>query len=350
MVTTVVETAACTESFGYAQRNPFQAFLDKNSEVCMPDSIVLPTGKRRLLLKGSGSTGTTGVGFLIGIPYNPSNDTQSAIVSTAASVGGTATAFSAFTNTITPVFANSSYAAADFSAGNVEFRTAAYGIRLRFKGTNLNEGGSVYAYRSPSNTDIWTLKPDDLIPLSTTKSYDFTKEWVTLRWKIATPNDTDFASTTSTSGVMVLVVVSATGSPQPFEYQAVTFHELVGGNVNTLTESHSDPVGFGAVQAVGARGSDSFNGKGPSKGAVVSEIGGTIQKSTSHVKQVVSYGKKFLNAAGQGMQMYNSIKGAGFGQSSGAGYAQIAGPKPNYNVVDVSEIEELGQGMELIAI
>lgn len=340
LVTTVVETAACTESFGYAQRNPFDAFINKSAEVCMPDAIVLPTGKRRLMLKGTGSTGTTGVGYVLGQPYNPTNNGSGTITTTAASVGTTATAFSGFTNYALSPFTNGSYAIGDIGLNSVEYRICAFGIRVRFKGTQLNKGGTVYAYRSPSNSELWTVTPDALIPLSTCKSYDFGDEWVTVRWKIATPTDTDFASAIATTSALALIVVAATGDAQPFEYQAVTFFELVGSNVNSLTESHSDPVGFGAVQAVGARGSDSFKGKGPSKTSVVQQIGSVIKNSASHVKDVYHFGQKAFGYAQQGYQLYNSVRGP----------QQMVGPPMNSSNVLIEELPEEAEGVEALEL
>lgn len=318
---TEVSVAECTQGYAFAQISPFDAY-ETAKPICMPDFLVLPTQKNRYKLKGTGSTGTTGIGYLTGSAYAPANNGAAVTFTNAASVGGLATAINAFTFVGNQAFPNSPYQLLDFSSGSVLYRTCGAAIRVRFKGTLLNSGGTVYAFRSPTNSDITGYAPSDIIPLDQCKAYPLEPNvWTTVHWKVATPADQQFTGTVPSNLQMVLIIVSATGSPQPFEFEAVQFNELVGSAVPGKTVSHSDPVGFGAVQELTTKTKDSFHGKSASKASIVNSIARVMKESTSYIKHIptaIQYGKSGYNmitglmgGGSQATEASNLIKGSG---------------------------------------
>lgn len=336
--TTSVQISECTEGFAYAQLNAFDAF-DKGNPVCMPDTVVLPTQKNRYKLKGNGSTGTTGIGHIIASAYAPAYDGTAVSSTQANSVGTLSTGFNLFTNLQSIPFPTSPYSIAQFFAGDVEFRSCAFAVRVMFKGTVLNAGGSVYAYRTPSNTDLQALTPSDIIPLDQCVQYPLiANEWTTVHWKVAKPDDLDFGTAIPPQYQMCLIVVSATGTPQPFNFEAVYFNEVVGAQAAGKTISHSDPVGFGAVQALTTRVKDSYRGNGPSKKRISNSVASVIKESTSYVKEV----PKLIQSAKAGYNMVSGLLGNG-SKSSSAGMIRGSGPIVEF-------LEDTPEAMSLIAV
>lgn len=295
----VTRVADCTAKFALAQRNPFVAYYSNISEVCMPDSVVLPTEKGRLITKGSGATGTTGYGFVIGNPYCVTNDGAPMAATSGASIMAAATVINTVAANVSS-YNESAYTNADLGANNVEYRICGYGLRVRYTGTQDTMGGTVYAYRSPSNTDIGGETFNSISPLPETQRYPLSRDWVTIVWKLASPTDMDFA--TSTGGVYTMgLLIQSPNAAQTFDYEAVVFYELVGQNVPQKTKSDSDPTGFGAVQAVGTATQDSFKGSGPSMGHLKEKICQEAKRTTTCAFDLAADIGSFAKAAGAGI-------------------------------------------------
>lgn len=277
----------CTKVFAYAQRNPFDAHKYNVSEVCMPDAVVLPTEKVKLITRGNGATGTTGYGFVVGNPYRPVNDQSSVQCTTSSSVFTNATTLGAATNLSSVSFTESNFANADLAAGAVEYRTCAFGIRVRYTGTHDEMGGTVIAYRSPSNTNENGHTFDEIASNKDAQRYPFGREWVSVVYKVATPTDTDFAASVQSVQPMVLLIHSAIAGAT-FEFESVIFVEYVGSNVNRATASHSDPVGYSAVQAVTTRMPDSFMGPGPSEEKMCGVVAQEVKNTSSWLGECAS--------------------------------------------------------------
>jgi len=104
--------------------------FDTPAGVCIPcDLFPLPSQKVKTTFRGVGNLGTTGYGW---VAVNPTlaNDVASIQVTSTASVGGSSTVLSAYTNIGTGMFTMLPYAAADFSGGSVQGRIVAVGIRV----------------------------------------------------------------------------------------------------------------------------------------------------------------------------------------------------------------------------
>jgi len=128
--------------------------FDTPAGVCIPcDLFPLPSQKVKTTFRGVGNLGTTGYGW---VAVNPTlaNDVASIQVTSTASVGGSSTVLSAYTNIGTGMFTMLPYAAADFSGGSVQGRIVAVGIRVRYSGTELNRSG---LYVACEEQDMQTL-------------------------------------------------------------------------------------------------------------------------------------------------------------------------------------------------
>lgn len=291
-----VSVAECTRKFAIAQRHPFYAWKSNMSEVCMPDSVVLATAKRRIVAKGTGGTGNNNLGYLSGNYHVVTNDQACGQVTELNNAGvGSSTLIAAVWDSLGTgvatgtLYSNAEFATADLAASSLEYRTCAFGIRLRYTGTHDNMGGTVFAYRSPSNTN---LNPDTFDAIANHKNtirYPFDREWTSVVWKVATPDDTDFA--TAQPAIMPMVILIQSAAPNvTFEWEIVNFHELVGQKVNDTTISHSDPQGFGATQAATTKVPDSHHGNGPSAASIINSVKESVAEAATYI-----HGNETLN-------------------------------------------------------
>lgn len=276
-----VSISQCTKRFAWAQRNPFQAFYRNIPEVCMPDTVVLPTAKKRVVSKGNGSTGTYNLGFLYGCPHVVSNDVSPCVVySLINNDQASGSVVSAVTGQQGSHYSESNFGAADFAAGALQFRTCGFGIRIRYNGREDAMGGTVYAYRSPANTNTSGLTAAEIMSHKETVRFRFDKNWKTIVWKVSDPSDLDFNSAQDGTAPMIFIIES-TGADTTFEWEAVNFHELVGTDINDQTMSHSDPVGMGATQAMASSEPDSFSGSGPGPESIWGKVANHIATASS---------------------------------------------------------------------
>jgi len=193
------------------------------------------------------------------------------------------TLLSAVTNLGIVQFSGSNFVQASMAPGALEYRTAGFGVRIRYTGTNDNMGGTVYCYRSPSNSEVNGLTFDEISGYPETTRYVLDRQWKTVVWKVCRPDDTDFATSTADDYPVVIMVQSATGAAVPFDYEVVNFHELIGSTIQNTTASHSDPIGNGVAQANSSKADDSHSGEGQTRSALHKELQKGLESGTSYV-------------------------------------------------------------------
>jgi len=222
----------------------------KQGQLCVPDSTVVPSVKRKMFARGTFSTGTTGVGGAWFSPYVPTSDGAQITGTSATSVCTTASTRQTATNTVVTSY-RSTFTNADISADGLQWRLVAAGLRIRYRGTELNRGGTITVYRQPDNTtaDTTTIAFIRIEPTSVLTPVK--NQWVSVNWKPVKATDYTFSVSTTGSHCMALIVEGADLNPQTYEFEVIGHFETIGRSSDAIpTMSHSDPVAFGNVLEV----------------------------------------------------------------------------------------------------
>lgn len=244
----------CSVHYIQALYDPF----DQQAGVCIPaDSFPLPSQKVKVFNRGVINLGTTGVGW-IGLYPTAFNDLDGIVATTAASVGTPATALSAFTNLTNGKFTQLPYVLADATAGAVQARIVASGLRVRYAGTEDNRQGLYCACEDQdmlnivgkSYNDIRALTQSDTRRPSGNGSWD---QSVCYSGPVA-PHMYEFTQlaypvNADTGGFKAspLVICMQGGAGDAIEYEAVIHVEYIGSKIPGKTASHADNATYGKI-------------------------------------------------------------------------------------------------------
>lgn len=221
------------------------------------------TYKVKVWIKGSLETsGTNGFGFITLSPHTMiQSDSSSVRASTAAFTSN----YVNFADPGTQVFnSNSPYTLSDFALntpGKLQQRVVSAGLRVRYIGTELNRGGQIVALHDPNHNTLAGMTLQDMNAMLESRKFPVNREWTTVLYKPVFPVEMTF----TTAGYMNIYdfMGMTFQSPDPItpmvlEFEAFTVVEVTGAIAKGKTPSHSDPVGFSAIQSA-ALTSDHFN-------------------------------------------------------------------------------------------
>jgi len=237
----------CAALYAAALVDPFRA----PGGACVPaDLFPLPSSKVKTFLRGRFSLGTTGYGY---ITARPGAATTSMVVTatTAASVGGTATLFSAYTNLSTVVMAQCPYTSAQITAG-VGARVVACGVRIKYIGQLMNRNGIVLAYEDPDHKDFAPAFSFDTLGgnpyCKASRVGDELWDSEVCFSGPTTPTDIEFQQSDYPLGINLFMGMAVSGvAGDAYEYEFFQHLEYIGNIVVNKTPSHADAQAFGKV-------------------------------------------------------------------------------------------------------
>jgi hypothetical protein len=165
-------------------------------------------------------------------------------------------------------FTYSALKGADVTVAN-QIRLVGAGLRIRYTGTTLNQGGRCVLYRDRGNNSIGTSSQSTMSSFLKDKSYvssTTSRSWKEITYLPDNPNllgyqdyrvfdgnnvqYDDEGTILSRSGFnhycMIGFVDGAVAS-NSFEYDTIALFEMIGTNLPSSTKSPGDPAGFAAV-------------------------------------------------------------------------------------------------------
>jgi len=218
------------------------------------------------------STGTTGDGFIMWHPMLSQTNTTAVTTTTSASVGGTGTAFSAFTNLQTLAFTKIPYNDAQLTGGNVQGRLVSGCIKVRYSGSEDTRSGIVSLFEDPDHLSVTAQTATSISSFESCgkERVSGDGEWHSVNWSgPAKQNEQEYVgSATYTGNPCVVIAINGTlngagaGGPAPFEFEAWENLEYIGRDVvgktdNQLAEEWTKKIGAAAKSI--ASQSNSFN-------------------------------------------------------------------------------------------
>lgn len=264
------QLSACAKAYLRVCVNPFGNF-GKNMP-CIPDAIAVPSKKIKVTVRGTAVAGG-GTGYVI---YNPwlaivndgglsgTLDSFPVTFTTSAYASGEAyfraVAAGAYTTAgLLGVNSNSPYTTANFTSNLWAFRLVGAGMRVKFIGDNFHNSGRTVLFRDEnqssiqSGTQVSTMLadmytntiPHKQIPASGVSITFLPTGWQANSYALLT-NFNQFSPNAGKSCLMCFFSGGDTTTAQSFEFECVSFYEIVGRNLDT-TPSESDALGHGAV-------------------------------------------------------------------------------------------------------
>lgn len=302
--------SACAADYARCLANPFSGPL-----ACIPDFPVLHSSKQRVWIKGSFSTGTSGIGYVIMTPEGGCiNDAPALWYSSAAYIPTTVDI--ADVNTVAAT-TNSQYPTAGIgnTRATSQYRVVGAGIRIRYMGTELNRGGFKIGVIDPTHDTLNASSVVSMRAEPTSVEFAVGREWSQVLYRPVFSDELQFASVVTNvpyMGFMVQAASAATPLQYEFEYAAV--YEYQGRNIRGMTPSHSDPTGFAAVNASSLTNPALIPNKMPDQ-----------KRETLSVQSAAHYVSQGVSSVSSGLETAKSIAetGAKVAQTAGSWWSTI---------------------------
>lgn len=276
----------CTRNYAKALADPFSL----SQEVCIPDTHSVPSRKAKFVIRGTGATQANNLGWVFANPFHVANNSleflagvDTAFTGTIAASDGTGvgTAIIMYRNQTTPngvqdtPLVRAPYAITDYDTGpegnpqsttiGAQARVVGAGLRVRYTGTRLNEGGTILIAKRQDGESFDNFTFTSISSIMNTQVRPLGSSWHQVSYTPVQPEDYDYcrngvfgsdeAITTinqaavlkATRHHMGFVLKSAAAS-QPFEWEYVVHVEFLGKIIDNVTRSHSDIVGLSAIR------------------------------------------------------------------------------------------------------
>jgi len=318
--------SGCARLYLHALINPFEDLM--TSELpCIPDVITLPSYKLHVYARGTMVVGAQGVGYVLFDPFtlvsntatSPGSTSSYPVIYTGATYNSSTIDWQpsggAFPTGVSGAVGNSVFGAPSAALQSGQMRLVGGGIRIRYSGNELYRGGSIIAYRQQGNINIPTgSSTSNLLDSPLSARAPVNRSWHQVNYL---PDETlwleykSFGTTydvteTGASHYSLLLAVtapiaSASATQQTFDWEASCFYELIGSNL-TLTPSHSDPVGVGAIRAATSQSTLMTTSPAVEEKSILNQIMNTAWESVSGLasfagSKALEYGSRVATKA-----------------------------------------------------
>lgn len=281
-----VKLPECTRDYLQVLSDPFHV----NQPVCIPDNHVVPSKKLSVKIRGSFASGSNSEGFIVFNPFHTANNAFTHIegattyTSSAVMYSDGTSPLSLIETRVTPGngvqgsnVELSPYSINDFdelpdgsrsvtSGLSVQSRVVGVGLRVRFAGTKLNEGGTILSFRREDGETTHGYTYANLASRPNTKSSAIGSRWHEVAYLPVQPTDYDYcrngllgaegvSGIDSSSDVFINNVrynagfyVKTAAASQPFQFEYILHVEFLGKALDSITKSHSDITGMSHVR------------------------------------------------------------------------------------------------------
>jgi len=157
---------------------------------------------------------------------------------------------------VTTPASNSPYTSASFSApaasaGSLSYRLVAAGIRVRYVGTQLDMGGSLFGLSEPDHLSLLSCDTTDLRGYQQVHTADVSRKWHQVVWTPAAPDELEYSQDAleldSTHGPIGILVAAPSTTSLLYEFEVYAHFELIGKTARAKVSHSSDPVGGAAA-------------------------------------------------------------------------------------------------------
>lgn len=303
--------------------DPFEGPAD----ACMPVTPAMNSRKMRPFVRGQLSTSsTTGFGFLLANMLAYANNNTTAY-KTGATYAASVLATSG--TGVTALTSNSDVASTGFGDGLANYRLVSMGMRVRYRGSELNRGGRVVVLEEPDHSSLNGLTVDQVLAYEKAKEFEVDGKWCTLLFSgPVSPEEYDYQNAsnlpTISNPYMAIIVEAASATTSvTFDYEIFWNYELIGPTVRGKSASDADDVGtsviLGSVRSLNGSSFDSSHpmvsqtgrsGTNSAKSAAL--LAAHVQRyaeknHSSWITSAVNFGKKALPYIEKGVQVAEAV-------------------------------------------
>jgi len=248
--------SSCARDYLQCLVNPFDGPL-----ACVPSDFLNNNRIARTFVRGSFACGPN-VGFIAMDPFYMQFNDYPAVISSNSSFAGTTIDLNDTAN-INLALSNSDYTTAVVGPGNagLSWRVVGAGLRFRYRGTELNRGGTIHALHDPTHDSLQGRSVSVIDGELQARQLPVTTKWTTILYRPVSPDDLELSitspgSTTKSPNITAIVprwYIGAVITPpsnstlSSFEYEAACVCEYQGRNVRGQVTTHADPVGLSAA-------------------------------------------------------------------------------------------------------
>jgi len=240
----------CSELYAQALIDPWAV----EDPPCIPDATIVPSFKFGARARGTFYIGTMGFGYIFVNPYAPWSTAPSGQYTNSAYVGTPpAQILSASEVNTSQVFTDSPFVFTQFSGyPNLYSRTVGSGLAVRYTGNEMARGGSIIINRVNDNGNpTYPFTATQMLQNKESVTVPVDRNWHYCVYKPAVEQDTAYAFI-NTNVFPMSILVQGAGPGQSFEYDWVTWFEVIGPQIPNLTPSHSDPLGLSVIKSATA--------------------------------------------------------------------------------------------------
>lgn len=217
----------------------------------------IPSEKNKCWARGRMSTGTNGIGYILGVPSNIAANNINCAFVTGPAFAGTTISNTVVANSVIAVNSNSPYSYAAYSSTTLKARFVCGEIRVRYIGTELNRGGDAVVYCDTNHNNLVGYSEAQLLGYAAAgRSFINMQEWISCKYNgVVDPIEenfvTDPASSVQTKAANACMVVwlNSAVPAQPFDYEVWGHFEVIGSLGANMTTTTPDPVGHTATNS-----------------------------------------------------------------------------------------------------
>lgn len=220
---------------------------------CIPYGFPLPSQRCKIFQRGTFTCSTTGQGYVLCRP-SIVNDAQAILSTTVLSVGTSATQLNAFTNLASTNTAQLPFSTAQMTGNYKEGRVVAYGLRVRYYGTEANRNGTVLLLEDVNHitlaTSTYGTFSSQINGLSQRPTPDGKWQEVFCSGPVANSEVTflDQAAFGASPTTSFHLCAYANGLPgDTYEFEFYEHAEFSGTGISGAQATHIDPTGYARV-------------------------------------------------------------------------------------------------------
>jgi len=158
------------------------------------------------------------------------------------------------------VVQHSPYGNADFNVTGLQVRLVSAGLRIRYRGTKLNQGGSIFPVEHPNHISIVGL---DVPQISEYQKWEVgqavsQKDWVAVTYTPADPNELVYEPSQfgcNQKNLFMGALLQSAAPNDTFQYQFSAHWEVIGQHAANKTATHVSPHFDQAAHALSSMGS-----------------------------------------------------------------------------------------------
>lgn len=262
------------------------------------------------------ATGSNNKGFCILSPGTGAASNLVPLTYTDTLFAGTAITQTPAAGAVVNAMSNSPYQSGVIGGGaaNTQFRLVSACLRVRYRGTTMDRGGSIVAVTHPDHLSLNTYTEAQLLAFDGAIRYPVTeKEWIEVVYNgPVNPNETEYVfdpARDSATGpaynacMMAIWISSATAAAQ-FDVEAWMNFEFIGAIARGKTENLIDPVGAAVVSTAmtetqqKAGGDNTHHGHSSFLNNLIKTVGSTGLKALTYAVPAVGLGKALVGKGG----------------------------------------------------